>query len=184
MPFLNAILKLITIIMLLDIIRRLTNRKVIYYKNIVDFLEDKPASKWKAYLTNGIKVLSLESGNTTQDQSLRIVPINKLDLFSSSRNFLSGIDYSMYNSGMNEMIIHYVFTISNFKRRGLATKLIQIAETDAISKGVTMSKLYIHENKLNYGFYQKLGYVYSYNQGGEHIRWINPHYIQMMKILK
>lgn len=126
-------------------------------------------SRWiSAY--NGMKLINLSTHQNYY--ALRII--------SNNQDYVSCIDYSIGD----DLCIHQINTHKNYERKGFATKLIQIAELDAKNRNVFKSKLYIHENKSKETFYTRLGYKFTYDNNGDHIRWINPYYIEMTKSLE
>jgi hypothetical protein len=99
----------------------------------------------------------------------------------SKNSVISSIDYSI---DKDVLYVHQVNTHKLYQGNGYATKLIKIAESDAKNNKIFMSKFHVHESKERESLCKKLGYDYSYDDKGNHIKWeINPNYIEMFKML-
>lgn len=159
-----------------------------YYKTIENFIDDNPTTRVQACMNNGYKLINIAYNPTNRfdriDDYLRFIKIDKIDLIFNrvyGSKIISMIDYSI----TDHLLIDQIITNSEWTGRGLASKMIRIAEDNAIKNNITHIKLYIHKNKSKEKFYNKRGYTYAYqDDNSEHITWsVNPNYIEMNKSL-
>lgn len=144
-----------------------------YFNSINKFIDNIKTNKLFSILGNGYKLK-----NISNIDSIILLQFTKNNLFK--KQIIGTINFEI----KNELIhIHHLYTIKEYRNNGIATKLLEIAETYAKINNIKKITLFIHENKRNLVFYNNRGYELEYYNEKLVRCEKNKEYIQMCKKL-